>query len=74
MGKISDNSGVYMTLISSDMIISKKTSQLLLTIPMEIYRTICQNKARPNLTFKLMLKKISQCSFSMLDGKVKYLK
>ena len=33
MGKISDNGGVYMTKITNDMIISKKTSQLLLTIP-----------------------------------------
>ena len=32
-GKISDNGGVYMTTITSGMIISKKTSQLLLTIP-----------------------------------------
>ena len=56
MGKISDNGGVYMTIITSDMIISKKTSQLLLTIPIEIYRTsFIRNNARPNLTFKLML-------------------
>ena len=33
MGKISDNGGVYMTIITNDMTISKKTSQLLLTIP-----------------------------------------
>ena len=33
MGKISDNGRVNMTIITSDMIISKKTSQLLLTIP-----------------------------------------
>ena len=29
MGKISDRGGVYMTIITNDMIISKKTSQLL---------------------------------------------
>ena len=40
MGKISDNGGVYSTIITSDMIISKKTSQLLLTIPIKIYRTL----------------------------------
>ena len=33
MGKISDNGGSYMTEITSDMIISTKTSQLLLMIP-----------------------------------------
>ena len=33
MGKISDNGGVYMTIITSDIIISKKTSQLFVTIP-----------------------------------------
>ena len=33
MGKISDNGGVNMTIITNDMIISKKTNQLLLTIP-----------------------------------------
>ena len=33
MGKIANNGGVDMTIITSDMIISKKTSQLLLTIP-----------------------------------------
>ena len=55
MGKISDNGGVYMTIITSDMIISKKTSQLLLTIPNEIYRTLfIRNNARPNLTVKLV--------------------
>ena len=32
-GNISDNGGVFMITITSDMIISKKTSQLLLTIP-----------------------------------------
>ena len=31
--KMSDNGGVYMTIITNDMIISKKTSQLILTIP-----------------------------------------
>ena len=40
MGKISGNGGVYMTIITSDMIISKKTCQLLLTIPIIIYRTL----------------------------------
>ena len=30
MGKISDNGGVYMSMITSGMIISKKTSQVLL--------------------------------------------
>ena len=38
MGKISDTCGVYMTIITSDMIISNKTNQLLLTIPIKIYR------------------------------------
>ena len=33
MGKISDNGGIYMTIITSDMIISKKTSELFLIIP-----------------------------------------
>ena len=33
MGKLSDNGGVYMTIITSDMIIFKKTNQLLLKIP-----------------------------------------
>ena len=40
MRKISDNGGVSMTIITSDMMISKKTSQLLLTIPIEMYRTL----------------------------------
>ena len=31
MGNISNNGGVYMTIITRDMIISNKTSQLLLT-------------------------------------------
>ena len=31
MGKISDSGGVYMAIISNDMIIFKKTSQLLYT-------------------------------------------
>ena len=52
MGKLSDNGGVYMTIITSDMLISKKTSQLLLTIPIKIYWTLF--KARPSWTFKLM--------------------
>ena len=33
MGKISDNGRVYMIIITSDMIISKKTNQLLLKKP-----------------------------------------
>ena len=33
MGKITYNGGVYMTIITSDMIIAKITSQLFLTIP-----------------------------------------
>ena len=36
MGKISDNGGVYILIITSDMNISKKTSQLLFTIPIKI--------------------------------------
>ena len=40
MGKISDNGEVYMTIIASDMTIAKKTSPLLLTIPIIIYRTL----------------------------------
>ena len=40
MGKISDNGGVSMTIITSDMIIAKKTSQLLLMIPIIIYKAL----------------------------------
>ena len=40
MGKISDNGGFYMTIIASDMIISKKTSQLLLSLNIFYFQQI----------------------------------
>ena len=40
MGKISGNGGVYLTTITNDMIISKKAIQLLLTLPIKIYRSL----------------------------------
>ena len=41
MGKISDNGGVYMTIITNDMTISKIASQLLLTINLiKCFKTI----------------------------------
>ena len=49
-----------MTIIACDIIISKETSQLLLTMPISIY--------------KVDVKMILQCSFRMLDGQVNYLK
>ena len=70
MGKISDNRGVYMTIMTSDIIISKKTSQLLLTIPIQIYRTLfarirpdrighlsCVKKRFPNVLLECWMEK-----------------
>ena len=39
MEKVSHNGGVNMTVITSDMIIFKKTSKLLLTIQILVFRT-----------------------------------
>ena len=46
-----------MTIITNDIIISKKTNQVLLMIQFEFKIFICHNKARPNWAFKFTLKK-----------------
>ena len=46
-----------MTIITSDIIIPKKTNQVLLMIQSKFKIFICHNKARPNWVFKFTLKK-----------------
>ena len=50
MGKISVNGGVYMTIITSDMIISKKKNKYIVTYDTELNSLdfIWQSKARLN--------------------------
>ena len=52
---ISDNGGVYMTIITCD-IIFFQGNKLIVTddTNLNLKDFICQNKARPNLTFKLI--------------------
>ena len=40
MGKISDTGGFYMTMITSDLIISKETGQQLYTIPILNFKSL----------------------------------
>ena len=43
-----------MTIITCDIIISKEKLIVTYDANLNLYDCICQNKARPNLTFKLM--------------------
>ena len=57
MGKISDNGVVYMTIITSDMGISKKTNQLLLTYQFKFIGLYLPELGWPKLDIQVDAKK-----------------
>ena len=74
MGKISGNGGVYMTIITSDMILSKKTSRLLLTVPIKIIRLYLPEQGQTELDIQVDVKTNFPMFFLNAGWKSKILK